>query len=105
MLETLQKFAKTQKTMKKARKNEKNCKFSHFFTPRGQKTPIFAIFAIFCHFLGKFENAVTFVQIITERCLTPEMKDLVQYFKVKKKAGSYLFFLVFQNFALNLPKN
>ena len=34
-------------------------------------------------FLAKFENAVTFEEIITERCLTPKMKDLIQYFQLK----------------------
>ena len=73
-----------------------------FFLPRGgKKTPIFAIF---CHFLAKFENAVTFEEIITERCLTPKMKDLIQYFQLKKKARPYLF-SVFQNFASKLAKN
>ena len=101
MIESLQNFAKTWKTTKIARKNEKIANFRIFFTPRGQKTPIFAIF---CHFLAKFENAVTFEQIITERCLTPKMKDLIQYFQLKKKARPYLF-SVFQNFASKLAKN
>ncbi len=99
-----QQICKNVKKHEKSKKKWKNCKFLKFFTPRGKKRRFSRFFAIFCHFLAKFENAVTFEQIITERCLTPEMKDLVEYFKLKKKAGSYIF-SVFHNLASKLPKN
>ena len=63
------------KTIKIARKIKKNKIFENFDTPGCEFS------APRARFLVKFQMPVTPEQIIKEGCWTPEMKDLIEYFK------------------------